>query len=627
MRQARPASGIRQKMKGLLSLDQELRAIRKPKVQQKTPSFKRPADPIETDRPWQPEIDQVQQTMRDVLRAVAGFSGVELPGLPSGLRDGQTSAPSLDLKTLKDRFRNDLEGFSIKTTQELASRAREQTRVALEAVQNEVGGMVDQVASEFRENLQLPAQIEKLLEPCVEDAEARLADSISQKFDHLVARHEQLVEEKLQHTLSDVHTQMSALEQAVQQIRDLKAQAAAQAPADPSGVTEVAGRVDALAAEFREKLQDHGQIEKLVEPRVEQAATRLEESLSQKVEHLVTQHEQLVQQKVQGTLNSVQAQMSTLEQAVQEVREMKAEWVSQASANRAGSAEVVGRIDQLAAEFMEKLQDPSGIENLLEPRVEQAAARLEESLSQKVEHLVTQHEQLVQEKVQGTLSSVHAQMSTLGQTVQEVRDLKADWVAHRSANQAGTAEVVGRIDQLAAEFMEKLQDSTGIENLLELRVEASAARLEKSICQKVENLVARHEALVDEKLQGTLSMFHQQMSALEQTVQQIRELKAQPVAKALAEQPVEASEDATKLGENNLKVDLNGFLDQAFSRIEFSFSNLREARKLQSAQSSSSSLEYLRQAIPTGSPDMLVRVQQALDNLDRLGTKDPQPAS
>jgi myosin heavy subunit len=571
MRHARLASGMRQKMKGLLSLDQELRAIRKPKGQGGLPGFRRPADPIEAERPWRPELDQVQQTMQEVLRAVAGFSGVELPGLPASVPDDQTLSPSLDIKTLKDRFRNDLEGFSIKTTQELANRAREQTRVALEAVQNDVGGMVERVASEFRENLQLPAQIEKLLEPCVEDAESRLANSLSQKFDHLVVRHKQLVDEKLQQTLSDVHAQLSALEEAVQQIRDLKAQSSSQQPS---------------AAD---------------------------------VEKLLAEHDCSVQGRLHEALAPVQAQMSGLEETVRQVRELNAQTAAQAS-----TAEVSGRIDNLESELREKFQDQAQIEKLVEPRVEQAAARLEESLSQKVEHLVTQHEQLVQEQVQGTLNSVQTQMSTLGQTV---RNLKADWVAQTSANQAGSAEVVGRIDQLAAEFMEKLQDPEGIESLLELRVEESAARLEKSICQKVENVVARHEALVEEKLQGTLSMFQQQMSALEQTVQQIRELKARPVAQAPAEQPVVASEDATKLGENNLKLDLNGFLDQAFSRIEFSFNNLRESRKLQSAQNSGSNLEYLRKAIPTGSPDMLVRVQQALDNLDRLGTKDPQTAS
>ncbi len=160
-----------------------------------------------------------------MLRAVAGLSGVELPGLPPGLLDDEANPPRLDIRSLKDRIRNDLEGFSIKTTEELTKRAREQAHVALDGFQNEVGESIEKVAAEFRENLHLPAQIEKLLVPCVEDAEARLERSIAQKFEHLVAQHEQSVQEKLQGTLSSVHAQISALEQTVQQVRELQSEA------------------------------------------------------------------------------------------------------------------------------------------------------------------------------------------------------------------------------------------------------------------------------------------------------------------------------------------------------------------------------------------------------------------
>lgn len=571
-------------MRGILSLDQELRAIRKGRGQESAPRSNRPADLKQTERPWQPDIDQLHQTMRELLRAVAGFSGVELPGLPSGLQDNDAPPPRLDIKNLKDRFRNDLEGFSIRTTEELTKRAREQTRSALEAVQNEVGGMVDQVAAEFRENLQLPAQIEKLLEPCVEDAEARLANSISEKFESLVARHEQLVQEKIQGTISSLQAQMSALEQTVQEVRMLKAESVSQASAEQPSTAEVAGRIDELAAKVQEKLQDQAQVEKLFEPRVEEATSRLEKSVSQKVEHLIAQHEQMVQAKLQVTLSSVEAQMSVLEQTLQEVRKLKAEPVAQGSA---------------------------------EPR----------NTAADVERVLAEHDRLVQGRLQEALKPVQAQMSAMEHMVQVIREMKAEPVAQPSTELPSTAEVAGRIDQLAAEFNKKLHDQAQIERLLEPRVGEATARLEKSICQKVENLVTQHEQLVQDKLQGTLSSVQEQISALEQAVQQIRELRVESVSKLPVEQPVAAADNATKKDEDNLNLDFNGFLDQAFSRIECSFDNLREARKGQSAQNGSASLEYLRQAIPTGSTDMLLRVQQALDNLDRLGTKDPQPAS
>ncbi|HEV2213850.1 MAG TPA: hypothetical protein VGR64_01095, partial [Terracidiphilus sp.] len=69
------------------------------------------------------------------------------------------------------------------------------------------------------------------------------------------------------------------------------------------------------------------------------------------------------------------------------------------------------------------------------------------------------------------------------------------------------------------------------------------------------------------------------------------------------------------------------FLDRSFSRIEGSFSTLMETPKFKAVQSTHAKLESLRKAIPNGSTDMLIRVQQALDNLDRLGSKDALPPS
>jgi type II secretory pathway component PulM len=529
-------------MKGFLSLDQELRAVRRAQEQKGAPKSTHLSNPKETERPWQPDIDEIQQTMREVLRAVAGFSGVELPGLPSGLQDNGAVLPSLDIKTLKDRFRNDLEGFSVKTTEELTRRAREHTHAAIDGVQNEVGGRIEKIAAEFRENLQLPAQIEKLLEPCVGDAEARLERSVAQKFEQVVAHHERLVQEKLEAALNSVHAQISTLEQTMQEVRELKAEAVAMPPAEP-----------AIAAAD--------------------------------VEDLLAEHERSLQEHLQAALTPVHAQISTLEQTMQEVRELKAQALAQPSA---------------------------------EPVI--AAAD--------VEDLLAEHERSLQERLQAALEPVHAQISTLEQTMQEVRELKAELVAKSPAEPPMAAEEIsGRIDELAAEFREKLQAQGQIEKLWEPRIEKAAARLEKSICQKVEQLVARHEQLVEKKLQGTLNSVQAQISALEQTVRQFRALKAEPVAKLPAEQSAVAVDCAAKNDESSLNTGLKGFLDQAFSRIELSFNKLPESLRMPPAQDAFAGLGEQHNAIPFQDVDREARIQQALDYLGQLGPKDPYPVS
>jgi len=98
-------------MRGLLSLDQELRAVRMGSGSKDASRSKHAPEPREAGQPWKEDIAQLQQTMREVLRAIASLSGVELPGLPPGLEDNRALLPPLDIKTLKDRFRNELEAF------------------------------------------------------------------------------------------------------------------------------------------------------------------------------------------------------------------------------------------------------------------------------------------------------------------------------------------------------------------------------------------------------------------------------------------------------------------------------------------------------------------------------------
>ena len=218
-------------MKGLLSLDQELRAARRLNGQKNEDRPLRKSGAKESERPWQQDIDLMHQTMREVLRAVATLSGVELPGLPPGLEDDDVPTPRLGVENLKDRFRNDIEGFSIRTTEELTKKAREKTQAALGAVENEVGGRIEQAAAQLREKMQSESQFDKLLEPAVQEAVGRLERSLSQKVEQLFAEHEKLVQDRLQRMASSVQSQINTLEQTVQQIREMKAEAVANAAA------------------------------------------------------------------------------------------------------------------------------------------------------------------------------------------------------------------------------------------------------------------------------------------------------------------------------------------------------------------------------------------------------------
>ncbi len=521
--------------------------------------------------------------MREVLRAIAGLSGVELPGLPAGLEDDRALLPPLDIKTLKDRFRNELEGFSIKTTEELSKRAKQQIQSALDVVQNEVmDGRIAHVAGELQEKLQSPAQIEKLVEPAVREAVGSLEHSFSQKIEHLFSGQRQFVQDKLQGALGAVQAQVNT-------------------------------QVD---AEFREILQLPAQIEKLVEPSVKDSAARLEKSLHEKFDRLFTEQQRLLQDEIHGTLSSIQTQVRT----------------------------------EVDAELRARLQNPAEIEKLVEPRVGEVVARLEKSISQKVDGLFAQQQRLVQDQLQRILSSLHIQINTLEQTVQQSREQKAEPAAQLSEERlTSTIEksLSKKVEALYAEqeyfVQDRLQKALSpiqahistleqalqqirlqqVDSLERLSTERSNATLEKSLSDKVELLFAQQEQMVRGRLQGTLGTIQVQISKLEETVQ---ELRADSLAQMSAERS-KAADDSTTECESGLNNELGGGLDQAAKSVESSFNKLLETFKTQPVKSPVRKPIQKREVVLFDDPAMNLRVQQALDYLDRLGSKSPQPAS
>lgn len=305
-------------MRGLFTFEQELRAIRLDNGHKNGNGSKHTPDPTDTQQPWQADIDRVQQTMREVLRAIASIAGVELPGLASDPQNDAATTPQLDIKTLKDRIRNELEAFSIATTDELARQAEEQTRTAMETIQKEVSGRIDKVANEFREKLQgrlepqqieievskqskervaelvqaqteefarwawlvckgtdtpIPEQIEKLMEPYVEEAAARLKGSFRQEIQALFAEQEQSVQQRFQGTIRAFQDRIGTLEQTAQQICDQKADSVAKLSED-----RLSAVVDDATKKFENKLNDE------IEGSLVRAASSIQSSLNESLE-------------------------------------------------------------------------------------------------------------------------------------------------------------------------------------------------------------------------------------------------------------------------------------------------------------------------------------------------------
>jgi len=282
-------------MKGLFSLAQELRVIRNGGKNSGT-ILGSAHETQEVQRPWQEDFDRLRQTMQQVLLAVASLSGVELPDRAhDDPRELGAMSVQLDVKTLKDRIRDDLEAFSKASAVEMAKRAEEESRAALETIQDQVRTRVDQIASESMEALRgriesekveidlskqakdrvtklieartdefarwvwllcegtgtpIPAQLERLLKPYAEEVTDKLAIFSRERLRDLLIEQEQLSRDTIQGIQASFQNQINGIvqearrtgeqdrDEAIGQIREAAHSQREMMSQDAAGITE-----------------------------------------------------------------------------------------------------------------------------------------------------------------------------------------------------------------------------------------------------------------------------------------------------------------------------------------------------------------------------------------------------
>ena len=325
--------------------------------------FKQTPETREIDRPWQEDFEQLQKSFQEVLQTISRLSGVELPGGATDLQDPGNPDAQLDSKTLKDRIRNDLESFAATTASEIARQTERQTRIALAAIQSEANVRAEQVTRELRERMQgqfepghfelgitqqtqdriselvrrrtdefarwvwltckgtgtpIPVQVEKLLEPYVEEATGKFTESFRQQFNNQIAEQEQLAQHWLQGTVGSIQEQISSLEVSAQSICDRKVESVSKSSED-----RLHGVADEAAKNFGNRIQEQ------VESGMGAFRASLEQAMNAMREKMRQEQDQNV-----GTLVSRVAEMQS---------EVKEQMMSQIS----------GRIEQTAVNVIE----------------------------------------------------------------------------------------------------------------------------------------------------------------------------------------------------------------------------------------------------------------------------------
>jgi hypothetical protein len=469
--------------------------------------FKEAPDIKEADRPWQADIDRLQQTLQEVLAAVSNLSGLELT---SGSPDSQiTGDPQLILeyKTLKDRIRNDLETFATTTASEMARQAERQTRVALAAIHSEATGQVEQVARELREKLQgqmgpghfdigitqqtqdrvaelvqrrtdefarwvwlmckgtgtsIPLQIEKLLEPYVEEATGRFLESFRHRFNDKLAEQEQMAQERLQGSLGFLDERIIELDQTAKKV-------CAQNVETIAGVS--ADRLNSASAEAAKNFE--GRIQVQFERDLLAFQARLEKTAESLVERLRQEEEQKV--------GDFSGRIAALESEIKE----------------RALAQLSGRIEQTAADAIESsvqhLHQQSGdtiehskeeLKGFLELQMEEArlkinnlAQAVNDNLSQDAERRVEILKKLDQEITGIRDRNIAVSKDQLSAIVQGTLEMMKERIGQISSSQLEEIDKFVRVsrEKETSQYESQLRDITDswYNNLLE-RIQAEA---------------------------------------------------------------------------------------------------------------------------------------------------------
>ena len=479
--------------------------------------FKQMSEANEVERPWQTEIDRLQHTLQEVVDAVSNLSGVPLSEDGAALRESSAQAP-LDCKSLKDRIRNDLESFATMTAAEMARQAERQTRIALAALQSEADGQAEQVARELREKFKhqfdpghyeigitqqtqdrvtelvqrrtdefarwvwlmckgtgtsIPEEIEKLLEPYVEQATGKLSESFRLRFDDELAEQENQAQRRLQGTLSTLEEQVNTLDQKAKKICEQNAASIAMFSAD---------RLNSVAEEamqgFRNRIREE------LETDFASFHTRLENTAAELMHKLQQEEENKAL-----TLSSRIAQLET------EIKEKATAQLSgqieQTAANVIESS--IQHLHQQAADTLEHSKEE--LKGFLELQMEEARLKINglgqsvrDSLAQEAERTAGSFKTLDAETADAREKSLAELKDRLSVMVQNALASMRDRVSQLSEGQIAEIEklVRGSRENEAAQYEKQLRDvtDTWYNNLLE-RVQAEARNAAASVTAEV----------------------------------------------------------------------------------------------------------------------------------------------
>jgi hypothetical protein len=565
--------------------------------------FKQASDTKEVDRPWQADIDRLQQTLQEVLSTVSNVPSAEVSGGTPDSHTSENAHPLPDCTTLKDRIRGELETFATTTASEMARLAERQTRLALDAIRSEASGQVEQVARELRDKLEaqfepghldlgitqqtqdrvaelvhrrtdefarwvwlmckgtgtsIPVQIEKLMDPYVEEATGRFLESFRQRFDHQLSELEQKAHERLQAPSNLLEQRRAELEQTARTICQQSAESMAAAAADRVNIV-----ADEAAHNFEKRMRERFEDDLLLfRSRLEKAAESLQQSLELREEqkaneldgriaNIETEIENKVLFQIGGRIEQTAA--NAIESSVQHLHQQAGDALEHSKEELKGFLELQMEqarvaIHQLGESVSEKLsQEAERGTDLLKKMDQEIAGMRDRNIAVSKEQLSAMVQATLEMMKERITQMSTAQIEEIAQLLRgcreketsqyesQLRGIKESWqedLLQRLQAQAVSAasKVAAEVKANAESVMQEFSDKVDASALL-LRSETAhaTAKIEATVKDSVEAYEKQIADIAGSRLEEHRRVIRKSLSDLQARLEQSAQILRQEI--------------------------------------------------------------------------------------------------
>ncbi len=580
-----------------LSLVQELRGIRGGQKHNQSDLEGLLSEIREARREWQEQVDQAQNLLHELMASVAELSGVELPGIAGGTKQGGDGSLRLGFKTLKDRIKNELDGYASTSAAEVVKSAQGRSAVLLEPLEKELDARMDNLAEEFRGKLQarlereqdnLAAQVKARAEEVLQDKMNEFAEWIKLMTEGTVSAipaevqkslepHVEQVKERLKNTFQQ-HLNMVVMESE----RNVQ-----------SKVETIKNELQSLTA----GLSDQAKL--AYAQSTENAMKDFNNRISLAVQESARQLEASSRARTDENLNSIKSQMESLSAA------SKVEFQSYMDAQVNGFKEKLMTAGQelqqkSAAEIASNVQKAS--QEALSVSLSQVKQRLDESLDQSKVEL----------------------KSTMGMMVEDVRKQMGDYALSARDSLAGDAtRLSDNLKNLGEELKaaEKQRVTSMVESMTTLSRETleqhaqNAKRVAETQIEEIRRSLSGLQASMASDYEAQLRQFvgAQRKTMVEDIQKQVADASSSAVDKIRASSGQVVQDLSGKVNKevNTATTLLNQWAHQTTTWAEASIKESLESYKIQVAEFTNSLLEDQRATIQDRIGDLQSRLEQA----------------